>query len=359
MSLINQMLQDLEQRQSATGSVAAQVRAVDSARKPPSKRWIAWLAVGGLAVLGIAGVVAYSQNRASQPVAAPEVPEPAAPATPAPGQAVAPQPVDEPLVDAPTVLQLASMLATAPEIRQPPASASQLIPVADLPQPKPGERAAPIAAPAPVPARQASAPKADAVINKEVRQLSARQRAENLYQQAYASLQQSRMSDAEDVLKQALQQDAGHAVARQALAVLMIETNRIALAEKTLQDGLAIQPDNTAFALTLARIQVERANISGALATLQQHMPADENPDYHAFLAALLQKTEQHKAAIEQYQIALRSNPTAGAWLIGLGISCQADQQIARAQEAFQRARQSKLSPELQAFVDQRLRQLQ
>lgn len=357
MSLINQMLQELEHRQTTTGTVAAQVRAVDSARNPSSKRWIAWLSVGVLVLLGVAGGVAYLQSQATQSVEADETTKIAAPPVPvAPTAPAQTQAAEKPVADSPpTVLQQASTLGSVSEARTPLVTASQLIPVTDLPQPKQGDRAAPT----PVPAQKASTPKTDAVINKEVRQLSARQRAENLYQQAYASLQQSRMSDAEDALKQALQQDAGHAAARQALAVLLIETNRIAQAEKTLQDGLAILPDNAAFALTLARIQVERANISGALATLQQHMPTDEHPDYHAFLAALLQKTEQHKAAIAQYQIALRSNPTAGAWLIGLGISCQADQQDAKAVEAFQRARQSKLSPELQAFVDQRLRQLQ
>jgi MSHA biogenesis protein MshN len=356
MSLINQMLQELEQRQTASGTVAAQVRAAQTTRPPASGRWMAWSALGLLVVVLSAGGAYYFQTRAPQPVVTAEAPNSVAPPAQASPVPIPAQPAPPPVAVAetpPSVLQPAPSLGVVPEIKPPPPAENKLIPMADSSPRPPDVR--------PMPTQKSPPPpKGDGEINKEVRQLSARQRAENLYQQAYAGLQQGRMSDAEEALKQALQQDAGHAASRQALAVLMIESNRIAQAEKTLQDGLIIQPDNANFALTLARVQVERANISGALATLQQHLPAGENPDYHAFLAALLQKTDQHKAAIEQYQIALRSNPNAGAWLIGLGISCQADQQNAKALEVFQRARQSStLSPELQAFVDQRLRQLQ
>jgi len=53
-------------------------------------------------------------------------------------------------------------------------------------------------------------------------------------------------------------------------------------------------------------------------------------------------------------------NQNVGPWLLGLGISLQADNQPARAAEAFRRARQNgNLSPELQAFAEQRLKQLQ
>ena len=46
--------------------------------------------------------------------------------------------------------------------------------------------------------------------------------------------------------------------------------------------------------------------------------------------------------------------------LLGLGISFQADSQPTKAADAFRRARQSSgLSPELQAFAEQRLKQLQ
>jgi MSHA biogenesis protein MshN len=74
----------------------------------------------------------------------------------------------------------------------------------------------------------------------------------------------------------------------------------------------------------------------------------------------LLQRQSRHKDAVEYYQAALRLAPGSGVWLMGLGISLQALDRNADARDAFRRARASNsLSPELQAFVDQRLKQLQ
>jgi MSHA biogenesis protein MshN len=168
------------------------------------------------------------------------------------------------------------------------------------------------------------------------------------------------MGEAEESLRQALLHDPRHAAARQALAALLVETKHLDRAELLLQQGLDIQPGQAGFAMTLARLQVERGDVAAALATLQRHPPSGENADYHGFMAALLQRGERHKEAIEHYQNALRSNPGSAPWLLGLGISLQADSQPARAAEAFRRAKASgSLSTELQAFADQRLRQLQ
>jgi MSHA biogenesis protein MshN len=60
------------------------------------------------------------------------------------------------------------------------------------------------------------------------------------------------------------------------------------------------------------------------------------------------------------YQAALALAPRSGVWLMGLGISLQALGRNSEAQIAFRRARASDmLTGELQAFVDQRLKQLQ
>ena len=51
--------------------------------------------------------------------------------------------------------------------------------------------------------------------------------------------------------------------------------------------------------------------------------------------------------------------PQAGVWWMGLGISLEADGRGAEARDALQRAKATgTLSPELAAFVEQKLRQL-
>jgi MSHA biogenesis protein MshN len=139
-----------------------------------------------------------------------------------------------------------------------------------------------------------------------------------------------------------------------------MEAKRVDEAAALLQTGLVVDPDNTAYAMLLARILVERNQVPSALAVLQRHAaPPDRNPDFHAFAGALYQRLGRHKEAIEQYQSALRLAPSAGVWWVGLGISLQATEQPKEAAEAYTRAKSAgNLAPELLSFVDQRLKQL-
>jgi MSHA biogenesis protein MshN len=77
-------------------------------------------------------------------------------------------------------------------------------------------------------------------------------------------------------------------------------------------------------------------------------------------MAALQARLGQHPQAITHYQTALRLTPNSGVWWMGLGLSLQAVGRNAEAVEALQRARSGEnISPELLAFVEQRLRQMQ
>nr|WP_217344033.1 hypothetical protein [Noviherbaspirillum sp. L7-7A]MBV0878136.1 hypothetical protein [Noviherbaspirillum sp. L7-7A] len=114
-------------------------------------------------------------------------------------------------------------------------------------------------------------------------------------------------------------------------------------------------------AMQLARQQLQDNALREAIDTLQRALPqAGARADYHAFLAALLQRDDQHRSAAEHYATALRSAPDNGVWWMGLGISYQALQMATQAQQAYRSAQASRtLSPELAAFVEARLGQLQ
>lgn len=179
------------------------------------------------------------------------------------------------------------------------------------------------------------------------------------YQKAMSWLQQGRVAEARNGLEEALKLDPGYLAARQALAGLLVEQRQFTQAELVLQDGLSLNSEQSGFAMALARLQVERGDIRSALDTLYKGLPyGAEKADYQAFLAALLQRSEQHKKAIEHYQAALRLEPSA-AWQMGLGISLQAEHRLSDALEAFGRAKASnELTPDLSAFVEQRLRMI-
>lgn len=173
-------------------------------------------------------------------------------------------------------------------------------------------------------------------------------------------MQQGRVDDAIAGYEAALRLDAAHHAARQALVALLLEAKRNADAERLLQEGLKDRQDQIGFAMLLARLQVERGAIEQAISTLERSLPyAGNQADYQAFIAALLQRQGRHKEAVSHYQLALQLVPNNGVWLMGCGISLQGLQRNAEAKDAYKRALDTQtLSPELQKFVQQKLKEL-
>jgi MSHA biogenesis protein MshN len=193
-----------------------------------------------------------------------------------------------------------------------------------------------------------------------MKQVSAAQKADAEYRKAASLMQQGRLADAIAGYQAALRLDAGHDAARQALVALLLESKRGKDAERVLQDRLKSKADHTGFTMMLARLQVERGAVAEATATLEKALPyASSQADYQAFLAALLQRQNRNDEAIAHYQIVLQLAPNNGIWLMGYGISLQAVQRNADAKVAFQHALDTQtLSPDLQAFVRQKLKGL-
>ena len=356
MSLINQMLQDLEQRRSHGGErgLPAGVRAV---APRGSERRSGWWLVTLVGLLGIIAVLVWLLQR-PPPVPQVAVQLPVAPV-------VAPLPALDPAPLRQAEIPAIAKPAAVNEAELPPASRA-----------KASEKSSEAVAPASTPkvifrgveeVRAASSQndstgkRAEAVGVAPVKQISPQQQAEFSYQKAVALLQQGRVTEAQESLGESLRVAPDHAASRQALAGILVEKKQYAQAEQLLREGLGRAGSQPEFAMAMARIQVERGDGPGALETLQQNLPGAKNhPGYQAFLAALLQRQGQHKLAIEHYLTALRLAPATASSLVGLGISLQAENHPAEAQEAFSRAKTSGgLNPELQNFVEQRLQQLQ
>ena len=389
MSLINKMLRDLDKRHAAQGGTATPTGGLSRHMHPVPQRtlasdffwrtmammmlfavaWVAWLVWQLTPPHPIVTDLAYQSARARsaepaevasprsdsararepptpQPAPPPAVPIPAA--GPASAQATRPQRSDKVNVD---MLRLATELTTPIPRRS-----------SKAPSPRSGPRA-PVGAAKAVAPQPALAGDPDAAPGKIDRRsnTSSRNRAESEFRRAVSLVNQGRIAEGMDGFRRALEIDPAHEAARQTLVALLLETKRVDEAAASLQEGLALNSGNTGFAMLLARIMVESDDIPAALIVLQRHAaPADRNPDFHAFAAALYQRLDRHKEAIEQYRTALGLAPSAGVWWLGLGISLQAVERRKDALEAFTRAKSAgNLAPDLLAFVDQRLRQLQ
>ncbi len=193
-----------------------------------------------------------------------------------------------------------------------------------------------------------------------LKQISSAQRADAEFRKAASLMQQGRINDALAGYRAALQFDPSHAAARQALVVLLLEAKRADEAEQVLQAGLKAQPENSGLAMLLARVQVARADVAAGLQTLSERLSfADKDAEYQAFYAALLQRQNRHAEALQHYQVALALQPHKGIWLMGYGLSLQALARTAEAKVSLQQALETQsLSPALEAFVQQKIKAL-
>lgn len=383
MSVINQLLIDLERRRASgveRSALPNHVRALPEAERTTHWGWIAAGGAGVALVLAAAwallsGFDWTQQRAAAAPPRGAEIVIEKVVATSAGVTANAGPGDDSEGVRREALASRLSFDLSSPPAAAEPGEADTTSPLptarvlgragADVPSSSeslaaPAERPAPARAPAVVASARAPAP-AKPEIQKEVRQPSPRDLAENEYRKATASLHQGRLAESGEGFQATLNLFPGHLGARQALVGLLLDGRKYGEAERVLQEGLALAPAQTGFAMTLARLQVDRGDTAQGIATLRKGLEhAQGGADYLAFLAALLQRQGRHEEAIEQFQAALRMRPAAGVWWLGLGISLQSVNRVADAQDAYRRARASNsLSPELAAFADQRLKQLQ
>ena len=212
-------------------------------------------------------------------------------------------------------------------------------------------------APAGKPSAKSSATAPAGGIDKRLRELTPRQRAEAEYSRGATALQQGRLPEARSAFEAALQIDPAYHAARQALAGVLMDARLPNDAMLVLQEGLQIAPAQFGFAMMAARLHVERGELDAAVQTLARSAEyAGNSADYAGFYAGLLQRQKKHAEAVEYFDRALRLRPNSGVWLLGMGMSLEALGRNAEAQEAFRRAKTSgNLSQELLNFVDQRL----
>ncbi|MBT9612131.1 MAG: tetratricopeptide repeat protein, partial [Burkholderiales bacterium] len=367
MSVINRMLQELEERHddAVQKRMPGLVRAVPARLPATSRR--PWMAVLSVVLAVLLGVLVWQvavrwTKKSNAPLA------PLAIAPPLPPQANLIEPL---LLTTDSLKPL-----PAPEVEAAQPTPEESAPTAQPVKPneaKP-ERAnhfdstkrEPPTIPPTIPKDKPDAvtktkPGAEPVNTTSFKQVSTEQHMENRYREALSLISQGRMLDAQAALEEILRLAPRNLSARQVLLGMHVEAKRYVQAEQLLQEGLQLNIAPVSQAMALARVQFERGDQTAALATLEKYAPqAGNQGEYHGFHAALLQRVGRHAEAIAQFQAALKTHPNQANWLMGLGISLQSERRYPEAEQAYLRARASNaLTPDLQAFVEQRLRQVQ
>ncbi|GAB4303408.1 MAG: hypothetical protein Kow0096_25460 [Thiohalomonadaceae bacterium] len=341
MSLINDMLRDLEARRAREPNIPAGLLQGMGTTPTRGGRRPVLVALGAIAAVLTATVIwlAWQRHGAAVRVAAP--------------------------VMAPAVVAAEKVVAAPSEPPAPAAAAAVAVtPPATTAATKsePAPSVAPVMTPVPaVPAPRAAAPAAAPVmVEKTARAPTPSQQAEIDYRRGVAALRGGNHAMAESAFRSALQHDAGHLLARETLAAMLLGAGRLIEADEVLEQGRRFFARNPTLALLLARLRVEQGQTGAAVTILEQSLHAAvARPDYLAFLAALYQRELRYDESVESYGRALAIQPQQASWWVGMGISLENAGRRDDAVKAYEQAAAGRLPPQLQEHVRNRLKALQ
>ncbi|MDF1760053.1 MAG: tetratricopeptide repeat protein [Coxiellaceae bacterium] len=195
---------------------------------------------------------------------------------------------------------------------------------------------------------------------KKIVPLAPKEKIESLYADAQNAMDNSDDDKAIDLLKELLVRDPKNLDARQLLATILLSDNRVEEARPIIAVGLKRVPDYAPFDSLEARILMSEGKLPQAIDQLNQSSPEMTTaPEYYSLLAALYQQNEQFMMAAQLYHQLVQINPARGVWWMGLGIALESAEKYNAAVEAFQKAQKAVgLSPSAKAYVQQQLDKL-
>lgn len=177
------------------------------------------------------------------------------------------------------------------------------------------------------------------------------------YEVAIKNIDLGRNKQAISELTNILKENPNFKEARTTLAALYMSMNKLPEADKLVAVGLNSDPDYLPFVELRARLLTAANREKEALALLQSYSPPlEDNPQFHALMAALYARNNDNAAAGRIYRNLINLDPQNGSWWFGLGIALEKSGQNKSALEAYSRAiSEGKLDPESAMYAQSRL----
>lgn len=322
MSIINQMLRDLDARGAASSEPPVGGMHVPVKQHFPGVRMAAWLVL--LSLLGVAGYFALS--RAVPTAGKPTPPARIAQHAPAPVVVSPPARVDPPPQPEPPPVKQAAAPEPAPVVVK-----SSVVHVGQM------KRALDLSIPSvrETPAVPVSA-QAEPVVVKKVVVRSPESEAQQFFDEAQSLRRAGKVDAAIGKYRQALERNPGMLNARIQLARLMQESGQTDAALSLLKTGYDQQPDN-GLAIAAGRLLADMGRRDEALNWLARGREGLRPAD-HALMGALLSQSQRYEDAVKAYQRALVADPHQGGWLLGLGLALESLGRNDEAQMAYRDA---------------------
>jgi tetratricopeptide (TPR) repeat protein len=196
--------------------------------------------------------------------------------------------------------------------------------------------------------------------SEPVKALTPRQKSDRLFSSSQRALAEGHQHQAMSLLEQTLAEYPGHLNARAQLAALLLDMQRAAEAEQLLAEGLATGPYQLALAKPYAQLLAARNGLDAALETLDTAIRHNQksDPEALALRAAIFYRLGRHRESVNDYELALQTQPHESVWWTGLAVALEHDRQYQRALAAYERAARMPLEDAVLAYVRQRIQAL-
>lgn len=185
--------------------------------------------------------------------------------------------------------------------------------------------------------------------------------AEEAYLDGRWAYERERTNLAVRSLQDALELYPGHLPAREMLVKIFAKGGKNGEAMYLLAEGLEIAPDYIVFKKNYARLLSAQGDYDAATKVmLNGGLPTvEEDPEAHVILASLYQRLDESFLAAQTYRNLLVVWPQTGAFWVGLGGALEGQQLQKDAVECYQRALKTEnLRKDLLAYAQKRLRTL-
>ncbi|RHW76913.1 lipopolysaccharide assembly protein LapB [Colwellia sp. RSH04] len=201
----------------------------------------------------------------------------------------------------------------------------------------------------------AEKPKKASSMTVSRRQLTSQELIEQKLQQAEKLLATRNVAKAEELLQDILIIEPKHLEARKKLAALWYGRKAYNKAGNLLSQGIALAPKNKELRQMKAQILVKQQKFRLAYNVLEP-LADIENEEYQVLLASVAQETGHLTMAIQSYQRLINMQPNVGRWYLGQAIVYDKDSQFNLAGQAYKLAlARNDLTNASAQFAQQRL----
>lgn len=210
------------------------------------------------------------------------------------------------------------------------------------------------------PQEVAAPPRKPGVLKIETVDLSEPELAALAERKATTAMAKGQMREAQDNYYQVLVHDPHNQGAREQLAGLLYGEGRLTEASQVLEEGLRLDPAQADLRLLLARVAISGGDRQKALDWLTGYQPdLAANLDYYATWAGLAQELGQPAQASELYVKLLRQQLDQGRWWLGLGVAEDGQGHRQRALDAYGNAQlHGNLGEASTRWLEQRIAEL-